>query len=442
MMPKNLTQKQIVIIGFVAVVLIVVGVVFFMNIRSNTSATQALNLTIWGTEDSKAFNDLINQYTGPGAGSSVTIKYTQMDPSTYQSTLLRALAGDAGPDIFEVPNRDVGQWTNTITPIPASMATTFNEVTLQNDFPNVVSQDFDANGSIYALPLYVDTMAMIYNKDLFDSAGIAIPPKTWSGFDADIAALRTTNAQGQITQAAAAIGGSETSIPTASDLVFLLMLQNGTQMRAGSNSTVAFAGQGIGSSATSLPGLAAFNFYLQFANAQLPYYTWNDSLGNAEDAFAQGKVAVIFDYAASLPSIRAKSPFLNIGIAPMPQPDNASGDINYAKYSGLAVNKNSPSVAGAWSFIIQLTTSLANANIYTKDTGLPPALRTAIHADLTDPNLAVFAAQALTARSWYETNSESYDHIMNAAIQNVLNGSSDSTAALTQAQSEMNNVTN
>ncbi len=437
-MPKNLTQRQIIIIAFAVIALVVVVVVFFMNIRNNAAGTQALNLTIWGTEDPKVFNDLISQYTGPGSGSSAQIKYTQIPSATYGSTLLKALAAGTGPDIFEVPNRDLGQWTSVIAPVPASLAATFSAVTLQNDFPTVVSQDFSANTTVYALPLSVDTMAMIYNKDLFDSAGIAVPPKTWTEFDNDIAALRAVDGQGQLTRAAAAIGGSEASVPNASDLVFLLMLQNGTQMLSTNNSTVAFVGNG----GNGTPGLAAFSFYLQFANATSPYYTWNDSLGNANDAFAQGKVAVIFDYAASLAAIKAKSPFLNVGIAPMPQPDNAAGDINYAKYSGLTVNKDSASVTGAWTFIINLTTSLANENIYTTDTGLPPALRTAIQADLTDPNLAVFANQALTARSWHETNSESYDGIMNKAIQNVLNGSSGSTAALTEAQSEMNSVTN
>jgi ABC-type glycerol-3-phosphate transport system substrate-binding protein len=89
-----------------------------------------------------------------------------------------------------------------------------------------------------------------------------------------------------------------------------------------------------------------------------------------------------------------------------------------------------------------LTTSLANEKIYTADTGEPPALRAAIQADLADPNLSVFAAQALSARSWHESDSTKFDGIMNSAIQDVLNGSSDSTDALTEAQSEMNGTGN
>jgi ABC-type glycerol-3-phosphate transport system substrate-binding protein len=436
-MPKNLTQKQIIIAGAVAVVLIGLVVVFFMNVRSKSASSQALNITIWGTDDSKAFNDLISAYSGPGAGNSTVIKYVQMDPSTYQNKLLNALAAGTGPDVFEIGNRDLPQWENLVTPIPASLAPTFSAITLQNDFPTVVGQDFVIDNNVYALPLSIDTMAMIYNKDLLDSASVAVPPKTWTDLDNDVSALKVVNSQGQLTQAAVALGGSETSIADASDLVFLLMLQNGAQMPSIDDTTVGFVGNG----GTATPGLSAFNFYLQFANAASPYYAWSDSMGDSKDSFAQGKTAIIFDYASSLAAIKAKSPFLNIGVAPMPQSEGATISINYPKYSGLAVNRSSASVVGAWSFLINLTTSLANEKIYTADTGEPPALRAAIQADLTDPNLSVFAAQALTARSWYEVDSTKFDGIMNTAIQNVLSGSSDSTDALTEAQSEMNATT-
>jgi len=423
-------------IGTAAVVLIIIVVILFFNLRQHSNSQQALNISVWGTDSPKAWNDLINNYTGPGSGTSMVIKYTQIDPSNYQNTILSALAAGNGPDIFEIGNRDLPQWSNFITPVPTALATTFSTVTLQNDFPTVVGQDFGFGGYVYALPLSVDTLAMIYNKDLLDSAGITSPPKTWSDFESDIPALKKTNSQGQITQAAAAIGGTESSIANAPDLVFLLMLQNDTQMVSSDYTSVRFASD---DTSDSSPGMNAFNFYLQFANAASPNYTWNDTLGNTIDAFSQGKTAIIFDYASSLANIKARAPFLNIGIAPMPQPANATVVVNYPKYSGLVVNKYSASYLSAWTFIINLTTSAANEKIYTTDTGTPPALRSSIQADLTDPTMSVFASQALTARSWYEKNSERMDGIMNSAIGNVLNGSANSTAALTEAQAAANN---
>ncbi len=440
-MPTHFTQKQIIIIGGGVLLLIIVGVVFMLSIRPSGGGTaSAANLTIWGTDDARAFNDLIGAYSGPGSGTQSNIKYVQIDPAQYQTKLLAALAAGTGPDIFEIPNRDLSQWTSVAAPIPATLATTFSQVTLESDFPDVVSQDFVSGGNIYALPLAIDTLAMIYNKDIFNTAGIATVPTTWEGLVADLPALRQVNSQGQITQAAVALGGSETSIYNAPDIVFLLMMQNGAQMTSADGSTVTFSSGANGGGGGNTSGLNAFDYYLQFANAAGSNYTWNDGMGTTLNTFTQGKVAVIFDYSSALAQIKAQAPFLNYGVAAMPQPANTPTAINYAKYNGLAVSRSSPSIAGAWNFIISLTTSAADENIYTKDTGTPPALRSVIATDLTDPTMSVFASQALTARSWHEAASEQFDSIMNTAIENVLNGAADSTTALEQAQSAMNAV--
>jgi multiple sugar transport system substrate-binding protein len=437
-MPTKFTQKQIIIVGGVVLVLIVGFLVFSLNIRKPNSSAQAITLTVWGTDNTRAFNDLLASYAGPGSGTGAQIRYTQIDPADYQSKLLAALAAGTGPDVFEIGNRDLSQWKSVIAPVPVTLAQQFNEVTLESDFPTVVDQDFVSAGQIYALPLSIDTIAMIYNKDLFDTAGIATIPKTWEDVQADIPLLRTVNAQGQITQSAAAIGGSETTIADAPDLVFLLMLQNGAQLTSPEGSSVTFATSGGADGA----GLTAFNYYLHFANSASGDYTWNDSMGDAVSSFAQGKTAILFDYSSVLPQITAQSPFLNYGVAPMPQPANATVAVNYAKYNGLAVAKASPQLLQAWNFIINLTTSPTDENIYLKDTDGPPALRSVIQADETNPVISVFADQALTARSWSEPNSTQVDSIMNTAIQNVLNGASDSGTALSQAQTAMNSIGN
>ncbi len=434
-MPKKFTQRQAVILLAAAVIVIGGLALFFLNLRGGSGGAASANLTVWGTDSPKAFNDMIAKYVGPGSGSQASIKYTQIDPANYGSQVLQAIAAGTGPDVFEIGNRDLPQWRSVLMPLPPALASTFNLTTLQQDFPDVVSQNFVSGGYIYALPLSVDTMAMIYNKDLFNTAGIVSPPKTWSQLDADIALLRQENSSGQITQAAFALGGSEASIPNAPDIVFLMMLQNGTQMLSSDGSSAAFASTG-GTSGTA--GQNAFDFYLQFSSAASQYYTWNDSMGNAIDAFAQGKVAAIFDYSSALPIIRAKAPFLNYGVAQMPQADNTQVAIAYADYQGLAVNRNSPNAAAAWQFIIGLTTNPADASIYTSDTGAPPALRSLISADMTDPVMSVFASQALEAKSWYEANSTNIDTAVNGAIESVLQGSADSTTALNEAQSQIN----
>jgi ABC-type glycerol-3-phosphate transport system substrate-binding protein len=418
---KKLSQRQIVIMGGGVVLVIVLLIIIFLNLRpSNNVATQT-KLTVWGTESQTTFGPFVVGYP------SGQVVYTQIDPANYGTQLLSALAAGTGPDVFEISNRELPKWKSVLAPMPAALSQTFGMLQLQNSFPDVVAQDFVSGGQIYGLPLSIDTLAMVYNKDLFNSAGIALPPKTWDDFDVDIAQLRSVNAQGQIAQAAAAIGGSEASIPNATDLLSLLMLQNGATMTNTNPPSAQFASGNGGA------GSAAFNFYLQFANAVSPYYTWNDSMGNAADSFVNGKTAIVFAYQADLAAIKAKAPFLNIGVAPVPQAKGASVAVTYPKYYGFVVSKAGQSAA-AWNFILYLTVASGDGKLYGNATGKPPALRADIQADANDPTLSVFASQALTAKSWYEADATKIDGILNSAIVNALNGGEDAKKALQEAE--------
>ena len=418
----KLSQRQaVMLVGGVALVIILV-IVFIVSMRPAVNPASAKKLTVWGVEDKKTFYGVVSSY--PYA----TVVYTQLDPATYDQQVLGALAAGTGPDVFEIGDRSVPKWSSVITPMPATIAAQFGPLQIANSFPDVVTQDFVQGGQVYALPLSIDTLAMVYNRDLFNAAGIAVPPKTWTDFEADITKLRTVNASGQLIQSGAAIGSSNATVSHAADILALLMLQNGTAMTNAGMTSAQFA-----SNSGSNSGLAAFNFYLQFANIASPYYTWNDQMGNDVDSFAAGKAAILFSYQADIATIKAKAPFLNIGIAAMPQPANATIAVNYPSYEGFAAAKAGQSALG-WNFIVYLTATDANEKMYLSATGKPPALRTEIQADANDPNLAVFASQILTAKSWYEPNDTDVDAVFNKAIRNVLTGADDSTTALQQAQ--------
>ena len=51
-------------------------------------------------------------------------------------------------------------------------------------------QAFSLNGTKYGMPYSYSTVVLIYNKDLFDQAGVAYPTADWTWADADAAALK------------------------------------------------------------------------------------------------------------------------------------------------------------------------------------------------------------------------------------------------------------
>lgn len=425
----KLSQKQIIIVSSVALAVILLFALLFLNLRPS-NRSQEFTLKIWGVDDGEVFDNVAQSYKQirPGA----TVKYTKIDPKNFESGLLNALASGEGPDIFYIGNRELPKQKVRLIPVNTQQ---FNLVRLRELFPTAVEQDFVSGGQVYALPLFLDTLALIYNKDLFDQAGIVAPPKTWDEFQRAVSQLRVVNPNGQIVRAAAAIGGSENSVDSAADLLTLLMLQNGAKMVSSDLSSAAFASQEGGG-----PGIAAFNFYLQFTSAGSPNYTWNDGQQNSLDSFVNGKTAMIFNYQSAVSIIKSKSPFLNFAVAPMPQPGGAGAAVNYPRYYGLAVSKQSRLNSWAWDFIVYLTANPEVGKIYTGGNGRPPALRSLIGQNMNDPNLNVFVKQALTARSWYEADDAKIKSILNNAIVSVLTGQADSEKSLKQAQDQVSQL--
>jgi len=243
--------------------------------------------------------------------------------------------------------------------------------------------------------------------------------------------LRQINILNQIIKPAAALGGSEKNINSASNLLSLLMLQFGSQM-IDQYGKINFGSQ----------GLSALNFYLQFANPSSPYYTWNNNLRYSLDSFSEGSTAIIFNYASSLPLIKAKNPYLNIGVSLMLQPfDSVQGTpINYANYWGLSVSNQSRNSNLAWNFIFSATTNPQISEIYLQAVKKPPGLRSLIEKYKNDPELGVFTRQALTARSWRQPDSAVVKQTFSSMIELILSGRLGPEQALRQAENEINEL--
>lgn len=353
----KLSRNQI-FITVVGVAIAVTLVVLVVKYSRPTIISTDFKLTVWGTESRGIFNKIIEGYKvlRPGA----TIDYTQLNAADYRTSLLNALAAGTGPDVLEITNHELPQQEDKLFPAPVSQ---FDIVKLRNLFPYTIEQDFaSASGSqVYALPFYLDTLALIYNKSYFDNAGIVYPPATWDDFLKIVPQLRTVGSSRQLTRAAAAIGGSEQSVDAATDILELLIMQNGAGMTTPDNYGATFAS--AREDGTD-PGVSAFNFYLQFANVASPYYTWNDSQQNSVDSFVNGKTAMIFDYMSAVLDIKRRSPFLNFAVAPMPQPTGANVAVNFPRYTGLAVSKQSKVSGWAWDFVIYATTNANAAKAY------------------------------------------------------------------------------
>lgn len=427
-----------------------------------------LDLNVWGViDDDDVYGPVFADYHR--LHPNVQLNYRRLRLEEYEDALLNALAEDRGPDLFLVHNDWIGKYLSKLVPMPLTTraAYTFTKGTLKPEqvtevrteptmtlktfkeqFADVVTKDairtvdVSANPEqhnfqerMVAMPIGVDTMALYYNKDLMNAAGIATPPEHWGQFQEQIKKLTRVNAQGDLVQSGAAIG-TGANVERSSDLIGALMMQNGAQMADASGvPTMSLIPSEIAGREVP-PAYQALEFYTDFANAAKETYTWNAAQPNSLEAFIAGRTAFFFGYAYHQPQIRARAPKLNLGITKLPQIEG-NPIKNVGNYWMWVVPKKSKSTEYAWNFLNFLAKPEESKKIL--DIAKRPAARRALlGAQLEDEDVGVFASQVLTANTWYRgKDAKTMERAMAEMIDNVATGALPIPNAIQLAQEQI-----
>ncbi|HKK54132.1 MAG TPA: extracellular solute-binding protein [Patescibacteria group bacterium] len=427
-------------------------------------AMKPITLEYWRVFDGPdTFEEIIKNYNR--IHPFINIEYKKLRYEEYEDELLNALAEDRGPDMFSIHNTWMKKYENKIKPLPEQITMaypvekgsikkeiipelrtkrTISPKQLKDIFVDVVSHDvvFDDN-KIYGLPMYVDTLALYYNRSLLNNAGIATIPKYWnSEFQQSVKKLTKHDNRYGIIQSGVSLGGSD-NIERYSDILSLLMMQNGAIMLNDSNQVQFHSIPPAFKSDDYNPGLEALRFYTDFSNPTKEVYSWNEDLNSSMEMFISGNLALTFSYSYSLEDIKNRAPKLNFSVAKMPQIEGNPIDINFANYWIEVVSKKSKYADEAWDFI-HFATSQEQVTSYLDETNKPTAIRSIIsEQEIENPELSIFANQTLTARSWYQGESpQAMEEIMGEMIDSIINKESELIEAINLAASKVQQTIN
>lgn len=410
----NMTSRQKTIL-FVAIGIVIGFIVLSIFLRRPIS--KPVSLEIWGIIDEpEVFTPLINGFQENNR--NISIHYVQKDPATYQNDLLKAFAANKAPDIFMLFGNWLPSYQDKIEPLNLKKDKDLNSLTISQTFPQVVQDDLVYNDFLLGIPLSIDTLALYYNKDIFDYYNIALPPKTWDEVVKLIPKLRKTNSQGQITRAAIALGTSN-NIDCASDILSALMIQLGSSMIDKTYQKVTFNDSVTQNDSRIFPGEEALKYFTQFANPKSSLYTWENDFPNSVSAFSQGKTAMIIDYNQAQNAIQKEAPDLRYGIASFPLLSSNKEKINYARTTNFVVFNRSTYLKEAWQFLKYLSQP-NNSQYYFLQTKNPPARSDLISLAMNDSQAGVFTSQILTSRNWYQIDSQEISIIFNDMIESVI----------------------
>jgi multiple sugar transport system substrate-binding protein len=443
-----------------------------------------VSLEVWGLfDDSDTMAKVISEYKKRNPAVK-DIQYKKMTVDTYENDLRDALAAGNGPDVFLIHNSWLTKHQDKLAPAPDAVLVAKQ---VQDMFVDVVSQDFVKDSKIYALPLSVDSLALYYNKDLLNQAGLSAPPQTWAEFDEAVMRMTKVDSFGNILQSGASMGASSDASPgdgkinRATDILTAIMMQAGTQMYDSKTNLATFAeftDSSLSGNNPISPGQAALSYYTKFSNRSNKEYSWNSTMHNSVDSFIEGQTAMTINYSWLIPKIQSKAPKMNLGISTLPQNIDKSGkgvNLNFANYWGYAVSKNKTTqtdstsggsgktpatndqrTAEAWKFIRYLTlppvasqdlprpaatkesAAYDPASEYAADQKKPAGRRDLIGAQRNDLLLAPFVQGNIIAKSWPQPDNLAVENIFDDMINNVALKNNDPRAAIENAEKSVN----
>ena len=402
---------------------LVIGIAIFA--LSKASSTPVAQVVVWGTIPDDAFSVAYKNSTLP-KNKSVSVRYVRKDKADFDADFVEALASGTGPDVVILREDSMFKHRNKFLMIPYK---SYPERNFKDTFIEG-GEIFLSTDGIQALPLMIDPMVMYWNRDMFTTNLISQPPQYWDDVLRLVPTLTRKDKSGNIMQSMLSFGEWR-NVANAKEILATLLLQGGTPIISYNKSyyTSVLDSQ---LNYPIAPGQSALNFYTQFSNPTAAMYTWNRSLPSSLNFFLSGNLATYFGFASELFSIQQKNPNLNFDVTYMPQARQATKKIVFAYMYGLAITKQSKSIAGAFATILGLTEPSSLTALETM-TNLPPVRRDLLAAKPTDAYRTVFYNSALYGKAWTDPDPQATSEIFKEMVESVTSGRARVTEALGRA---------
>lgn len=397
---------------------IVVAVFVFAGLSGGSENTDIGTVVLWGTVDQAIMDGyltLLNE-TDDRAGN---IDYEQIQPDIYERELVEALASGKGPDLFMVTDAEVVQHWDKILPIPLTAIDQRAYLDTYIEAANV----FMVPSGARAVPMSADPLVLYWNRDMFAKAGFSRPPQYWDELFLIAEQMTKRNSANVIEESAIAFGEFD-NITHAKDIIATLIMQAGGDIvfTAEDGSIVAgLAPQGLGT--TIAPAQSALRFYTEFADPTKNIYSWNRSLPDSIDAFAQARLGMYVGYASDVALIRAKNAHLNFDVAPLPQIRSGESRriLTFTRMQALAIPRVAQNPNGALAVALMLS-GPTGSKLYSDATGLPSPLRSLLAERPADPLQAIFRDSVLVGTVWFDPNGQRTTDIFRRMISGVTSG--------------------
>lgn len=285
----------------------------------------------------------------------ITVKVTVSDWDAYWDKLQAGLAGGAAPDVFAMDGPLFPDYATRDVLLDLSPYIQADGYPLSSLDDNAVKDFTLADGRQMGLPRDLNVIALYYNKDLFDAAGVAYPDDTWDWtklVEVGKQLTKDTSGDGKPDQ-----WGIYTETTDMENAWSSFVWQNGGDIISPDGT----------STALDTPQAAGGIQFLQDL-------IWKDKVvpepalfAETGDAFEQGKAAMEIN--GSWQTATDEAAGLKFSIAPLPK--GPAGQATSINPTGAVIAKGSKSPDAAWAFVKYLASPAAQQQIMALKASLP-----------------------------------------------------------------------
>ncbi len=345
-------------------------------------------LTYWGLwEPKETMTEVLQKFESDHPG--VLVNYVKQSPTDYRDRLQSALVSGNGPDLFRFHASWVPMLKTNLSPVPSSV---MSSAEYKSTYFPVVSEQLQYKGNFVGMPLMYDSLVLFYNKDILKTANEQ-PPKTWAELKS-LASKLTIRSGDKVSRGGLAIGNAS-NVEHFSDIVGLLMLQNGADL----------------TDPSSKEAQEAVQFYTNFIKSNP---VWSDELPSSTVAFARGEVAMMFAPSWRAHEVIAMNPDLEFGTVRTPK--LADNETTWATYWAEGVNVQSDNKDEAWALLQYLSSEEVLKKLYSDQSQIrtfgEPYPRVDMVSSISDQYVSAVYDGAENAEGWY-LNSYTHDNGLN-----------------------------
>lgn len=292
-----------------------------------------LTVAIWDKNQEPGLTEILKDFT---AETKITAQI-QVTPWDQYWTMLEAGAtGGSLPDVFWMHSNEITRYSEYGMLLELTDRINDSRILEMDKFPGDIVNIYNYEGKQYAVPKDIDTIALWYNKTMFDEAGLSYPDSSWTWDDFAEAAKKLTQKDGSRYGFANRPSNDQAGWNN-------LVYDMGGQVITPDKKHSGFDEEGTIKALTFLTDLIKEGY-------APPYDVMAD---NTEEAlFEAGKVAMVTEGSWMLPEL-CNNEYVkaNCDIAVLPK-DAASGR-RISIYNGLgwAAAANTKQPDGAWKFI-------------------------------------------------------------------------------------------